>query len=92
MDLKAQVGHNHVQSGMNGWFTQTLGTQGRALRSVCWEDMCVYLSVCPSLGLVPGRCEGGGNKQSQRPGPAGPSALALPASSVLPVPQTEGLV
>lgn len=89
MDLKAQAGHNHVQSGMSGLFTQPLGMEGTELGSVCWEGMCVCLSVsvCPSLGLVPGKCEGVGSKQSQRPGPAGPSAPALPASSVLLVPQ-----
>ena len=68
MDLKAQAGHNHVQSGMSGLFTQPLGMEGTELGSVCWEGMCVCLSVsvCPSLGLVPGKCEGVGNKQSQR--------------------------
>lgn len=29
MDLKAQAGHNHVQSGMNGLFTQLLGLEAR---------------------------------------------------------------
>ena len=94
MDLKAQAGHSHVQSEMNRWFTQPLGAEGWALGSVCWEGtfVCLSVSVCPSPGMVPGKCEGGGNKQSQRPGPAGPSALAPPASSVLPIPQTEGTV
>lgn len=35
-----------MQSGMNGWFTQPLGTEGWALGSVCWEGTCVYLCLC----------------------------------------------
>lgn len=78
---------------MNGLFTQLLGLEGTALGSVCWEGMCVCLSVsvCPSLGLVPGKCEGVGNKQKPEARPCRTQCPG-PTSFVCPPCPTEGTI